>query len=107
MNLLEKYKSIVKAKQDEIKLTCSISPEQADGSKAVKVYSKILDAYLWVVADEKMIDELRAEGESDPYYTKDEIMEIKDKGLSKEALKGIHEVKKVFDKGIVSKIENK
>lgn len=52
---------------------------------AYKVYSNILQAYLWVVQD---LEELKTKDLSEPVYTEDEIRKLK--GMDKESLQAIH-----------------
>lgn len=66
---------------------------------AYKVYSEILQAYLWVVYDSVVYDSedmkvLREQGVTEAIYTRHDIAELKK--LPKEALKDIHRVKEVF-----------
>mgnify|MGYP001117279343 CR=1 FL=1 len=58
---------------------------------AYKIYSELLGCYLWVVGDDEGADLLRSQGVTETIYTTDEVRKLK--GLSKETLKKIHEVK--------------
>ncbi len=69
---------------------------------AYKIYSELLDCFLWVVADDKDMETLRDNGITEPIYTEHDITEIKK--LPKEALKEIHKVKKVFPESKVNQI---
>ena len=66
----------------------------------LKVYSEILETYLWVVFDEKDMETLRSQDIKETIYTDDEIRKLK--GIDKESLKVLHKVKEVFEN---SKIE--
>lgn len=72
---------------------------------AYKVYSEILQAYLWVVADDEEMKALRsAEGITEAIYTYPEIAELKK--LSKEDLKTIHRVKEVFEDSKIEQVNH-
>lgn len=73
------------------------------GRVAYKVYSNILQAFLWVVQDDAGAEELKAEGISEPIYTGHKIKELKK--LSRDDLKAIHEVKQVFDTAQVKDVK--
>lgn len=60
-----------------------------------RIYSNILQAFLWVTENEAGADKLRAEGISEPIYTGHEIKELRK--MPKEALKAIHNTKTVFE----------
>jgi len=67
-----------------------------------KVWSEVLQGYLWVVYDEEDIEVLRKEVLKDSIYT---ILEVKQlKGLSKSSLKDINQVKEIFLIATVEKI---
>ena len=80
----------------------SISSEK----KAYKIYSKILDDCLWIVANGKELQELVDEGIKGTIYTREEVSRMIDEGVSKEGLKAIHKVKKSFTGAMVENIEN-
>ena len=61
---------------------------------AVKIYSPILEGYLWVVQDTDDWPHLRC-GDA-PVYDAHEIRELEARKLSPDELKVAHEVKKVF-----------
>ena len=61
---------------------------------AYKVYSEILQAYLWVADTDEDMYSLKSQGISEAIYTADEIRKLR--GLSKDSLKEIHKVKEVF-----------
>jgi hypothetical protein len=73
---------------------------------AYKVYSNILQAYLWVVDTDEDMHSLRAsQGITEAIYTADEIKELKK--LPKEALKVINRVKEVFLMSTIEEITNR
>ncbi|MFA4919522.1 MAG: hypothetical protein WC581_09745 [Thermodesulfovibrionales bacterium] len=73
---------------------------------AYRIYSNILQAYLWVTADDKDRETIRAsQGVSEAIYTADEIKKLK--GMDKDSLKGIHKVKEVFEDSKVEEITRK
>ena len=69
---------------------------------AYKVWSEILKAYLWVIADDEDMHTLRSQGVTDAIYKADEIRKLK--GLDKGSLKEIHKVKEVFKESKVEEI---
>ncbi len=73
--------------------------------KTYKIYSKILDAYLWVVATDAEMQKMLAEGVEEPIYTYDDVVKLD--GISKEGLKAIHKIKKVFPESTVEDIKHK
>lgn len=77
-----------------------ITPE---GRVAYKVYSNILQCFLWVVQDDADADKLIAEGISEPIYTGHEIVELKK--LSRDDLRAIHEVKTIFEQAQVEDVK--
>ena len=72
---------------------------------AYKMYSEILQAYLWIVDTDKDLRFLRGEGLSDVCYTKDEASKLK--GMDRECLKGIHKIKEVFQESKVEEVIRK
>jgi|Deesub1362A_J573_1020465.scaffolds.fasta_scaffold00319_21 hypothetical protein len=73
------------------------------GRVAYKVYSDILQAYLWVVADERDVKALRASDDiAGAIYTGTEIEKLK--AVPKEGLKIIHKVKELFPEAIVQEV---
>jgi membrane protease subunit (stomatin/prohibitin family) len=68
---------------------------------AYRVYSEILQAFLWVVDTDEDMKALRGKNVTEPIYTADEIRKLK--STSKEGLKTIHEAKKIFED---SKVED-
>jgi hypothetical protein len=71
------------------------------GRVAYRIYSEILQAFLWVVDTDEDMKALRGKNVTEPIYTADEIRKLK--GIDKEDLKKIHKVKEVFEN---SKIED-
>ncbi|MEW6163092.1 MAG: hypothetical protein AB1606_07260 [Nitrospirota bacterium] len=72
------------------------------GRVSYKVWSEILQAYLWVVDTNDDMHSLRSQGISEAIYTADEIKKLKD--LDKNSLKEIHKIKKVFSESTVKEI---
>ena len=76
------------------------------GRVSYRVYSEILEAFLWVVADYEDIKALRTSQKvTEAIYTEDEIRKLK--GLDREGLKAIHTVKEIFENSKVEKVEEK
>lgn len=70
---------------------------------AYKLYSEILQDYLWVVADDEDIKALKAsENVTEAIYTADEVRKLKD--TDKEGLKAVHRVKEVFEDSKVEEV---
>lgn len=72
------------------------------GRVAYRIYSNIFEAFLWVVQDDAGADKLRAEGISEPIYTGHEIAELR--GLDREGLGAVHNVKTVFDESQIKSV---
>lgn len=72
---------------------------------AYKVYSEILQAYLWVVETDQDMHSLRSQGIKEAIYTYPEIAELKK--LSKEDVKEIHRVKEIFENSKIKEILEK
>ena len=72
---------------------------------AYKVYSEILQAYLWVVETDQDMHSLRSQGITEAIYTYPEIAELKK--LSKEDVKEIHRVKEIFENSKIKEILEK
>ena len=67
---------------------------------AYKIYSELLEAYLWVVDTPEVMEYLRASKNiAEAIYTREEITKLKN--LPQDTLKGIHEIKEVFDRAII------
>ena len=75
------------------------------GRVAYRIYSEILEAFLWVVDTEKDMRTLRDRNITEPIYKADEIRQFK--GITKEDLKKIHKVKEVFEKSKVEEFQQK
>jgi hypothetical protein len=69
---------------------------------AYKIYSKILQAYLWVVDTDQDMHTLRSSGITEAIYTPDEIPKLK--GLDKDTLKEIHQIKATFPESSIKEI---
>ena len=65
------------------------------GKAAYKIYSNILQAYLWVVDTDEDMWALKNESATEPIYTSDEVRKLK--GISKEGLKRVHKIKELFE----------
>lgn len=72
---------------------------------AYRIYSSILQAYLWVVDTNEDMHTLRFQGVSEAVYTGNEIKKLR--GLRKDSLIGIHRVKEVFENSKVEEITTK
>lgn len=72
---------------------------------AYKIYSNILQAYLWVVDTDEDMWALKSEGAAEPIYTADEVRKLK--GISKEGLKQVHRVKEVFEGSKVKGVQKR
>ncbi len=72
-----------------------------------RIYSEILNDYLWIVEIDHDKGQLLSEGVQEPIYTHDEIKEMKGKRIPKDHLEQIHECKRVFKKSIVEDVKRK
>ena len=72
---------------------------------AYRIYSSILQAYLWVVDTHRDLHTLRGRGIKEPVYTLDEIRQLK--GIDKDGLKDIHKVKEVFEESTIVEVKRK
>ncbi|MBT9169150.1 MAG: hypothetical protein DDT19_02504 [Syntrophomonadaceae bacterium] len=72
---------------------------------AYKVYSEILQAYLWIVDTDRDMHSLRSQGITEAIYSFKEIKELMK--LSKEDLKEIHRVKEAFPESTIEEINKK
>ena len=70
---------------------------------AYRVYSEILEAYLWVVETDHDMHSLRSQGVSEAIYRPDEIKKLK--GLDKDSLKAIHNAKKAFAESTIEEVK--
>jgi hypothetical protein len=89
-----KHGQIIKLSKDEaiplIEAEMIIPVEKV----AYKVYSEILQAYLWVAHDLDDRNTLRSNGMTEAIYTADEIKKLK--GTDRGLLRQIHECKEAF-----------
>jgi hypothetical protein len=69
---------------------------------AYRVFSELLQAYLWVVFDPGDIKALRAQGIIEPAYTGQDIEQLKK--FPKAALKTVHAAKEVFPIATVEEV---
>ncbi|OGW56026.1 MAG: hypothetical protein A2Y81_00795 [Nitrospirae bacterium RBG_13_43_8] len=69
---------------------------------AYKVWSEILQAYLWVVDTDHDMHSLRSQKVSEAIYAADEIGKLK--GIDIDSLKVIHKAKEVFQHSKVEEI---
>jgi len=67
----------------------------------VKIYSQLLEAYLWVVVDSRDVKALRPQGVIEPVYTPDEIARLK--GLPTDGIRLTHRAKQTFLDGTIIK----
>ena len=72
---------------------------------AYRIYSEILQAFLWVVDTDEDTKDLRNKGITEPIYTADEIRKLK--GIDKEGLKLVHKAKEEFEKSKVEDVQQK
>jgi hypothetical protein len=75
------------------------------GRVAYRVYSEILQVFLWVVETDEDMKSLRDRSITEPIYTADEIRKLK--GIDREDLKKVHRVKEVFEKSKVEDFQQK
>ena len=75
------------------------------GKAIYKIYSKILDDFLWIVANEKELRDLIAEGVQDAIYIHNDIEQLD--GISKEGLKAIHKIKRAFPGATIEGIKER
>jgi len=72
---------------------------------AYRVYSKILQVFLWVVETDEDMKDLRGKNITEPIYTADEIRKLR--GIDREDLKKVHRVKEVFENSKVEDFQQK
>lgn len=72
---------------------------------AYRIYSEILESFLWITADDEDMHLLRSQGKTEAVYTKDEIKKLR--GLSKDSLIEIHRVKEVFESSRIKEVKIK
>ncbi len=75
------------------------------GKAIYKIYSKILNEFLWIVANEKELRDLIAEGVQDAIYIHNDLEQLD--GISKEGLKAIHKFKRIFPGSTVEDVNLK
>ena len=66
------------------------------GKVTYKMYSKILDDYIWIAATEREYQGLVAEGIKEVIYTQEEANKLMANKVSKDGLRAIHKIKKNF-----------
>ncbi|MDA8104750.1 MAG: hypothetical protein M0Z71_05165 [Nitrospiraceae bacterium] len=82
------------AKAQEYEKTTDESNKRPERA-AVKIYSEILQAFLWVVQDETDKKTMRERGSTrETIYSKDEVRALKGKGS--DHLRAVHEAKTIF-----------
>jgi hypothetical protein len=72
---------------------------------AYRIYSEILETFLWVVETDRDMHTLRSQGKTEAIYTQDEIAELN--GLCKDSLREIHRTKEVFPKSTIEQVKSK
>ena len=75
------------------------------GKAIYKIYSKILDSCLWVVATDAEMRKMLDEGIEEPIYTHEDITKLG--GVSRKGLIKIHNIKKIFPGATVEDIKHK
>lgn len=70
---------------------------------AHKVWSEILQAYLWAVDTVEDMHSLRSQGIAEIIYSHDEIKELRK--FSKEDMREIHKVKEIFPESTIEEIK--
>jgi hypothetical protein len=98
MNLMEKYLGRFTAERQEKPDHTDVNTERI----AVRIYSEILGAFLWVVYGPEDIAALRAQGIAEAIYSGEEITKLQ--GVPKEAVKTIHEAKEIFPMATIEEI---
>lgn len=71
--------------------------------KSYRIYSNILEDYLWIAETDNDLHYLRERGIQEPIYTIEECKKLK--GSDKEHLKAVHEVKETFPQSKVKEIK--
>lgn len=72
---------------------------------AVRVYSEILQTYLWVVETDQDMHSLRSKGVKEAIYSTEEIQKLKD--LDNDSLREIHIIKETFPESNIEEIKKK
>lgn len=75
------------------------------GRVAYRIYSEILEAFLWVVNTDEDMKSLRDRSITEPIYTADVIRKLR--GIDKEDLKKVHRVKEIFENSQVEEVQRK
>jgi hypothetical protein len=70
---------------------------------ALKLWSEVLQSFLWVVYDEDDIEDLRNEISKDPIYAISEFRQLR--GLTKDSLRKINQVKEIFPMSTIKEIK--
>jgi hypothetical protein len=90
--------------EEPIEILEVLSTDEVNFDLERKVYSEILDCYLWIVTDNEHREALKAsEGISEVIYTSHEVKELKK--LSTEDLKTIHKVREIFPDSTIEEIK--
>ena len=74
----------------------NIIEQHEDSITAYKIYSKILDDYIWIAVTEREYQGLVAEGIKEVIYTQEEANKLMANKVSKDGLRAIHKIKKNF-----------
>lgn len=72
---------------------------------AYRIYSEILQAFLWVIDTDEDMKTLRDRHITEPIYTTAEIRKLK--GIDREDLKKVHRVKEIFENSQVEEVQHK
>jgi hypothetical protein len=70
---------------------------------AYKIFSEILQEELWVIDTDEDMHSLRQKGIAEAIYTADEIKKLR--GIDRDGLKAIHNVKEVFEESKIEKVK--
>lgn len=105
-NFVKGLEGLKKRRQTEIIEIAKPKKNKVLEKKAYRIYSKILEDYLWIVATDKERKELVTEGINDVIYTQEEVSKLMGEDVTKEGLVAIHKVKKAFAGASVEDIEN-
>jgi hypothetical protein len=94
MNLFEKYQKRMEMIQAEDYNETRNESNKTSSRYAVRIYSEILGAFLWIVQDQGDMTALRARGVEEAVYTGQDIHLLK--GKDREHLRDLQAVKTVF-----------
>jgi hypothetical protein len=72
---------------------------------AYRIYSEILEEFLWVADTDEDMKSLRNKNITEPINTADEIYKLK--GIDKEDHKKVHRVKEIFENSQVEEVQHK